>query len=77
MKIIFENENLKELEKLKEAINEILEINLKELELTEENIKKAKAIKEKSKNITKLYWDFKGINAKIISSEGTELTKIN
>lgn len=77
MKIAFELKNLNKLSKMKEAIDEILNINFEELELTEENIKKAISIKEKIKGIKKLYWDFEGIDVKIISSEGTELTKIN
>lgn len=76
MKIIFENKNLNELKNIKETIDEVLKIDFKELEVTEENIKKAKEIERKVKSISKLYWNFKSVEAKIISSDGTELTKI-
>lgn len=77
MKIVFKTKNLNKLAEIKDVIDEILNINFEELELTEENIKKAISIQEKIKDIKKLYWDFEGVDIKIISSEGTELTKIN
>ena len=76
MKIKFDTDNLKKLQKIKNVIEEILESDFSELELTEENIKKAREMKSKFIELKKLYWDFTGLDIKIISSAGTELIKM-
>lgn len=72
MKIKVEIENIKKLEEAREALDKIISMNLtnKEIELTEENLKKAKEIKD----VCSKGWVRAEI--KIVSTAGTELTKI-
>lgn len=76
MKIKFDTSNIKELQKLKILIDELLDTDLKDMEFSKENMKKAKNISEKSKLINQLQYRFRGIDAKLVSPDGTELTKI-
>lgn len=76
MKIKFDTSNIKELQELKILVDELLDTDLKDMEFSEENMKKAKNICEKSKFINQLQYRFRGIDAKLVSPDGTELTKI-
>lgn len=73
MKIEINIEDIKKLEQARDAINEIISMNLSkslEFELTEKNLKRAKKIKDMcSKGWVRA-------EIKIVSAAGTELTKI-
>lgn len=72
MKIKIEIENTERIKEAKNALDEIISMNLenKEMELTEENLKRAKEIKD----ICSKGWVRAEI--KIVSTAGTELTKL-
>lgn len=77
MKIKFENIDVENLKKIRELINDIIETDKNEMELTEENLKKAHDIVDKMitlRNI--LLMRLKSGTIKIVSSDGTELTRM-
>ena len=77
MKIKIENNDKEILKNLKQLINEALNLDSEELELTEENLQNAKRIKDKLNEIITLQFRYRGINIKIVNSDGTELTTIS
>ena len=76
MKIKIESNDKTTLNDLKQLIDEALKINSEEWELSEENLQKAKRIKDKINQIIMLQFRYKGIDIKIVNSDGAELTKI-
>lgn len=76
MKIKIESNDKTTLNDLKQLIDEALKIDSEEWELSEENLQKAKRIKDKINQIIMLQFRYKGIDIKIVNSDGAELTKI-
>lgn len=76
MKIKFKDINREELETLKNNLEEIMSMDFNEMELTEENLKKAKCIKDKVNSLRRFQYNFSGTEIIIVSTDGTELTRM-
>lgn len=77
MKIKFKNINRKELEALKNNLEEVMRIDFNEMDFTEENLKKAESIKNKVNSLHTFQYNFRGTEIIIVSPDGTELTRIS
>lgn len=76
MKIKISNMNKKQLEDLKVLIDEILNTNFEDMDLNEANLKKIKNLKQKADMIANIQYRYRGLDIKIVNSDGTELTTI-
>ena len=76
MKLIIDKRNLEQLQKLKESIENLLEISSEDIEFTEENFKKIKEMVDNINILGASGFKFGKLYIKIVSSDGTKFTNI-
>ena len=76
MKIVFENFDKGNLIKCKKIIENILNSDTEEMEFTEENLKKAKGIIDDYYDLKTQLLIWTSAQIKVVSSDGTELTRM-
>lgn len=76
MEIKFKNFSRQELEKRKLLVEELLQEDIKGLELNYVNLEKAKEIKRKYNSVTADDWSMKPLEIVLANSDGIEIANI-